>query len=134
MSGIYHEIDASQLEVQLSNLATYFQKSGIAVSLQECLYYLRNLSPAAKTFYSEVCTLARIILVMPASNAVSERSFSVMRRVKSYLRNTMGQARLNHLMVLNIYKEQLDKLDLMAIANEFVSGNEHRLRFFGKFT
>ena len=71
---------------------------------------------------------------MPASNAVSERSFSVMRRVKSYLRNTMGQARLNHLMVLNIYKEQLDKLDLMAIANEFVSGNEHRLRFFGKFT
>ena len=45
-----------------------------------------------------------------------------------------SQARLNHLMVLNIYKEQLDKLDLMAIANEFVSGNEHRLRFFGKFT
>ena len=88
VSGIYHEIDASQLEVQLSNLATYFQKSGIAVSLQECLYYLRNLSPAAKTFYSEVCTLACIILVMPASNAVSERSFSVMRRVKSYLRNT----------------------------------------------
>ena len=74
VSGIYHEIDASQLEVQLSNLATYFQKSGIAVSLQECLNYL---SPAAKTFYSEVCTLARIILVMPASNTVSERSLSV---------------------------------------------------------
>ena len=71
---------------------------------------------------------------MPANNAVSERSFSVMRQIKSYLKNTMGQARLNYLMVLNIYKEQLDKLDLMAIANEFVSGNEYRLRFFGKFT
>ena len=57
-----------------------------------------------------------------------------MRQIKSYLRNIMGQAQLNHLMVLNIYEEQLDKLDMVAIANEFVSSNEHHLRFFGKFT
>ena len=31
-------------------------------------------------------------------------------------------------MVLNIYKKQLDKLDLTAIANEFVSGSEYRLK------
>ena len=35
-------------------------------------------------------------------------------------------------MVLNIYKERLDGLDLNAIANEFVQGNEHRLRVSGK--
>ena len=34
-------------------------------------------------------------------------------------------------MVLNIYKSNLIiKLDMMSIANEFISGNEHRLRFF----
>ena len=33
---------------------------------------------------------------------------------------TMGQVRLNHLMVLSIYKEELDRLNLMEIANEFV--------------
>ena len=44
----------------------------------------------------------------------------------------MGQARLNHAMVLSVYKEQLDELDLKTIANEFVSSSEHRLRFFGK--
>lgn len=130
---MYHELDASQLEVQLSTLATYFQKNSVEVSLEECLKYLRSLPLAAKTFYSEVCSIARLILVMPATNAVSERSFSVMRRVKSYLRSTMGQARLNHVMVLNIYKEKLDKLDLTALANKFVSGSEHRSRFFGKF-
>ena len=32
-------------------------------------------------------------------------------------------------MVLNIYKEQLDKTGLVAIANEFESGSEHHLRF-----
>ena len=71
---------------------------------------------------------------MPATNAISERSFSVMRRVKSYLRSTMWQERLNHVMVLNIYKEQLDKLDLVAIANEFVGESEYHKRFFGTFT
>ena len=28
-------------------------------------------------------------------------------------------------MVLNIYKEQLDKLDLIAVANEFIGESEH---------
>ncbi len=45
----------------------------------------------------------------------------------------MGQARLNHLMVLNVYKEELDNLDLTIVANEFVQGSEHRLQIFGKF-
>ena len=134
VSGVYYELDASQLKMQLSNLATYFQENNITVSLEEFFKYLRSLSAAAKTFYSEVCAVARLILVMPATNAVSERSFSVMRRIKSYLRSTMDQARLNHAMVLNIYNEQLDELNLTAIANEFVSSSEHRLRLFGRFT
>ena len=45
----------------------------------------------------------------------------------------MGQGRLNYLMVLNIYKEDLDNLDLTIIANQFVQGSEHRLQIFGKF-
>ena len=70
---------------------------------------------------------------MPATDAFSECCFSAMRRIKSYLRSTMGQERLNHLMLLHLHKEKLDKLDLVFIANEFVSGSEHRLSFFGKF-
>ena len=49
---------------------------------------------------SEVVKLLTLILVMPATNAVSERSASALRRVKTYLRTTMHQDRLNHLMVL----------------------------------
>ena len=43
----------------------------------------------------------------------------------------MLQPRLNYLMILNIYKEQL--VDLSSIANEFVCGSEHRMHVFGKF-
>ena len=70
---------------------------------------------------------------MPASNAVSERSFSAMRRLYTYLRTNMGDKRLNHLMVLHINKTRLDNLSLLDVANEFVSENNHRETIFGKF-
>ena len=34
VSGLYHKLDSSQLQLQLS---TYFQENGITVSLEECL-------------------------------------------------------------------------------------------------
>ena len=82
---------------------------------------------------SQVCKAFRLLLVMPATNAASERSFSTLRRVKSYLHSTMTQQRLNHLMVLHIHKERTDKIDIVSVANEFVAQREHRSRIFGKF-
>ena len=81
----------------------------------------------------EVSKLLRLLLVMPATNATSERSFSALRRIKSYLRSTMTQQRMNHLMVLHIHKELTDKLDLVKTANALTSGNDHRHQIFGVF-
>lgn len=41
--------------------------------------YILNLSSAEKALISQVCTILELILVLPPINAVSERSFSVMR-------------------------------------------------------
>ena len=92
-----------------------------------------KLTIVTYSFFHQVCRVAQLIIVMPATNAASERSFSVMHRIKSYLRSTMTQQRLNHLMILNIYKEALDDMELKSIADEFVQGNEHRLSVFGNF-
>ena len=81
-------------------------------------------------FFGRLCHVGHLILVMSATNAVSERSFSTLTRVKSYLQATMNQ---HHFMIARIYKESLDAMDLTSIADDFVSGNEHRLRIFGKF-
>ncbi len=89
----------------------------------------------AKSLVSEVSKLVKLILVLPATNATSERSFSALRRVKTYyLRGTMKQSRLNHLMLLHVHKDLSDGLDIISCANEFVSVNEHRFNIFGKFT
>ena len=127
------DLDPTELSTQLKMLSVHFAEQGSQVTLQDCVNYLRSLLAAQRSFYSQVCILVRLILVMPATNAVSERSFSAMRRLKSYLRSTMTQSRSNHLMILHLNKEKLDSLDLNAIGNQFVQGSEHRLQFFGKF-
>ena len=67
---------------------------------------------------------------MPASNATSERAFSTMRRIKTYLRNTMSQNRLNHTMCLNIHKEKLEEINLKLVLNEFIDQSDRRRAVF----
>ena len=117
------------LKMQLEILSTKFVTP---VPLSAVKEFLINLGEA-RSVLSEVVKLLCLILVMPATNATSERSFSALKRVKTYLRSSMKQQRLNNLMVLHAHKELTDNLDLVACANDFVSANEHRLQVFGKF-
>jgi hypothetical protein len=43
--------------------------------------------------------------LLPVSIATPERSFSCLKRIKTYLRNTTGQERLNGLASMNIHKD-----------------------------
>lgn len=71
---------------------------------------------------------------MPATNAVSERSASAMRRIKTYLRSTMTQTQLNNIMVLHIHNHLTDAIDNISVLNEFVSANDERIKLFGSFS
>ena len=75
----------------------------LTVSLSVIVDFLKTLSLSAREMFSEIVTLVKILLVIPATNASSERTFSALRRIKTYLRTTMTQARLNHLMILHIH-------------------------------
>ena len=127
------DLNVHALEMQLQIFATNFIMEGKKTSIKDILKYLRNISAAQRALLSEICIIAKLILVMPATNAVSERSFSALRRVKTYLRSTMKQTRLNHLMILHVHKDITDSLNLNDIGNEFVRCSEHRLSVFGHF-
>ena len=92
---------------------------------------LSGLSVAERAAFSGVLNVVKLLLVLPATNATSERSFSALRRVKTYLRSTKSQERLNNLLVIHVHKEKVDSLALEKVAQEFVSGREGRLRQFG---
>ena len=118
--------------MQLETLSCNFP-ADCEVNLESLLTYFKGLSESQKVLLSQVVKLASLLAVLPATNAVSERSFSSLRRVKTYLRATMTQSRLNNLMILHVHKSITDKQILTEIGNEFVSGSSHRENRFGKF-
>lgn len=79
---------------------------------------------------TQVMRLLQLYLVCPASTATAERSFSQLRQIKSYLRSTMKQERLNHLMLLASYPEELDNLDIEKLMKEFIMRNDQRSNTF----
>ena len=115
-----------QLKMQLDIMATNLPPRTDEYDLPSLLKQLKEMSAAQRSLLCQVFILTSLILVMPATNAVSERSFSTLRRIKTYLRSTMSQLRLNSIMTIHIHKDLADKLDLLDIGNEFVSNSEHR--------
>lgn len=122
---------------QLQTLGVHFQEMEGSVSNAATIFdvkrYFVSLSSGQALLLSQVRQLLQLILVMPATNATSERSFSALRRLKTYLRTTMSQQRLNHLMVMHVHKERTDSLNLKAVLNDFVGESEHRSGIFAKY-
>ncbi|KAJ8885578.1 hypothetical protein PR048_011776 [Dryococelus australis] len=69
-------------------------------------------------------------MIIPVSTAIAERYFSGLKRLKTYLRSTMGQLLLNSVSLLHIHKEVAAELDLDEVADGFISKNETRKRTF----
>jgi len=88
--------------------------------LSDVVVQLRSLQPAVCCMFIQIETLVKLLLTMPCSNAEADRSFSCLRDVKTYLRNSMNQDKLNHVAVLHVHQERADELDLLEVANDFV--------------
>jgi len=65
-----------------------------------------------------------VTIIMAKRHLTSERSFSVMRRLKTWLRRTTGQTRLNHELLLVIHSAREVRID--DVIHDFVSLNEQR--------
>ncbi len=73
------------------------------------------MSVAEKSLFSQVIKVAGTFLVVPATNSIGDRSFSAMRHIKTYLRSTMLQERLNSVMVMHVHQDFTDNLNLNFI-------------------
>lgn len=60
--------------------------------------------------FPQLVTLAKLVVTIPASSASAERSFSGLKRIHTYLRNTQGQERLSNLAIISIEKELMQDL------------------------
>jgi len=103
-----------------------------APTLNTCCEVLRSMAPAVRALFPYVEALVRLLLVNPATSATAERSFSGLRRLKTYLRATCGQKRLNNIAICHVHKDIMDTVDVQALMNEFVLSKDNRALIFGR--
>ena len=68
--------------------------------------------------FPEFSSVVHILAVIPAISCSAERSFSALRRLKTYLRSTMGQQRASNIALINIER---------AYANSVVNNDMDRI-------
>lgn len=123
----YSELNRESLSVQLSMFRLNYSFSNSA----EAAGIIRGLPVEVRGLFGQVETLVRLLLVVPVSSSEAERSFSALRRLKTWLRSTMTQNRLNHVSVCHIHQDKLDLLDKKSICKQFIALNDKRKKHFG---
>ena len=86
---------------------------------------LTELTPLGEVL-PELIKLLKKALTIPVTSASAERSFSALKRIKTYLRGTMGQSRLNHLAILAIERDI--PLNLDAVIDRFDANHPRRIQ------
>ena len=94
-----------------------------------------NSNAAFKDMLPTVHQLLWLYLTLPITSAISERTFSALRRLFTYLRTStcMTEKRLNNCLLLHVHKKLTDSLYLVAVASEFTSLYDERKMFIGNF-
>lgn len=121
-NGESSDVDASDLFSELQVLQLLLP-STLNTTL-EIVEFVKDMD-----CFPNVLIAYRILLTVPVTVASAERSFSKLKLLKSYLRSTMSQERLNGLAILSIEKEMLEKLEFESIIEDFASQNARRKSF-----
>jgi len=114
--AIYDDIDTDKfvLERRMSlNLFSGFNSQSTEVvphpmpmTVYEWANYFAAEQSTVRQLFSETIKVIQMLLAVPASAASAERSFSCLRRLKTWLRRTMTQKRLTHLALLHCHRQR----------------------------
>ena len=114
MYGQDFEKHGSHLKAQLVLLPRLIQGKQLIVddktreatkAVSGLLFILQSVPPASLNLFGEILKFIKLLLVCPASAASVERSFSGLRRLKTWLHSSICQERLTYL--TNFHAHQL---------------------------
>ena len=88
------------------------------------LNYIKRLES-----FPNACITFRILLTIHVTVAATERSFSKLKLIKSYLRSIISQERLNGLVILSIENEILTELECKNLISNFVPKKARKINF-----
>lgn len=112
------KIDESVLKAEAIVLKNVLKMKGLSCNLENLKKEIKeDLTP-------NVYKLLQIAIGLPVSSAGCKRSFSTMRRIKTWLRTTMSQYRFSTLALLNIVSEFVkESVTAEQVLNIFAKSN-----------
>ena len=96
-----------------------------------CDAFVKN--PSFSSIYGETVKLLKFYFTVPMTSCSAECSFSALRRLKTYLRQTMSQKSLNTVALCHVYRSRCNDELVKSVCSEFIKKNSNRRNFFGTF-
>lgn len=130
----FYSLDSAILEAELQIFRNFLSDNPVSHQIKKAAtlvktLYENELHTVLPVFYKASSILATI----PATSCSAERSFSGLRRVKTYLRSTMGQERLSSISLLcmeRAYTNRTLKNDMERIIDVFGQRSHRASHFF----
>lgn len=115
----HYKIDLKSEEILVAK--NYLAHKMESLSNIQCVFNLLD-----KVMFPTLTQVLQVSLTIPVNSCSCERSFSVLRRLHTWLRSTMGQDRLHHLALLSVEREELGKLSQSQVIDRFAKMKHRR--------
>ncbi|GKB66542.1 zinc finger MYM-type protein 1-like protein [Tanacetum coccineum] len=122
-NGDLYDINANELYVELRSLNNFLPTENMKPI--DVLNFLNQ-----DDCYPNAIIAYRVLLTISVTVASAERSFSKLKLIKSYLRSSMSQERLNGLTLIAIENDILESVYYEDLINSFASKNARRIALF----
>ena len=109
----------------LLNAWEFDDNEAVPRDVEDLLRFLTKAKLTAQ--FENVTTLLRLVLMLPISSAHDERSFSCLKRVKTYLRSTMTEDRLSNLACIAINREHVSSIAVRDLQKPFLNAKTRKL-------
>lgn len=126
----YSDDISDTISSQLLSFRSSFKDDlGRIKSIKDLMEFILIENFSSCSSFSEILTACYIFLSIPVSVATAERSFSKLKLIKNFLRNTMGQERLSGLSILSIENQIARKIDVSSIVSVFANNKSRKKKF-----
>lgn len=130
VAKILKDIDPHCLATELTMIQKCRENGDIPsfTSVTDARNYFSTHS-SYRVLFTEVLKLISLLTVVPPTSATAERSFSCLKRIKTWLSSSMTQTRLNSVALLHAHRDQQPQIDV--VLHEFIGLNDLRRTIFG---
>ncbi|XP_064180996.1 zinc finger MYM-type protein 1-like isoform X1 [Anguilla rostrata] len=127
----YPMLNKAKLKTELSLIYENDEFKACSGALTLFQFFMENNLQGS---FTETVSLLKILITTPMTTAESERCFSTLKRIKTFLRNTMTQDRLNALAMLSMEKKLIRNIPDFnnRVIERFATQKDRRAKFLYK--